>query len=96
MGKQKIKALRELAVHEQGGRCAYCGQPMSQAAECLPTSETADHVVPASLGGRTTRANIVAACRDCNMRKGSGSMQVPEGEQRETFGPQRGLGEEPW
>lgn len=96
MGKQKIKVLRELAAHEQGGRCAYCGQPMSQAAEGLPTSETADHVVPASLGGRTTRANIVAACRDLLLAFGYLHRARALAHVAGTFGQQRGLGEEPW
>ena len=86
MGKRKL----------QGGRCAYCGQSMGPAEECRRTSETADHVVPVKLGGRTTRDNIVAACRDCNTRKGAnvGLPRVSNG--ADELGPQRGLGEEPW
>ncbi len=45
--------------------CQYCG--VSQAANSL----TFDHVVPRSRGGRTTWENVVAACADCNMRKGN-------------------------
>jgi 5-methylcytosine-specific restriction endonuclease McrA len=30
---------------------------------------TADHVVQQSIGGKTTRDNIVAACRQCNNRR---------------------------
>ncbi len=41
--------------------CVYCGEP-----EDL----TFDHVIPRSQGGRTTWANIVAACAPCNLRKG--------------------------
>jgi 5-methylcytosine-specific restriction endonuclease McrA len=32
---------------------------------------TFDHVVPRSRGGRTTWENVVTACGDCNLRKGS-------------------------
>ena len=32
---------------------------------------TIDHVVPRSLGGRTTWENCVLACQDCNKRKGN-------------------------
>ena len=43
--------------------CQYCGTG-------LPASElTFDHVVPRSKGGRTTWANVVAACSPCNLRK---------------------------
>lgn len=43
-----------------GGRCAYCDDPAT----------TIDHVLPRSRGGRDTWRNTVAACRDCNGRKG--------------------------
>ncbi len=32
---------------------------------------TFDHVIPRSKGGRTTWDNIVTACQDCNLQKGS-------------------------
>lgn len=45
------------------GVCHYCGQRF--AAEEL----TMDHLVPLSRGGRSTRGNVVAACKECNNRK---------------------------
>lgn len=65
MGKRKLQALRRLAAHEQGGRCAYCGQPMGPAEDCRRTSETADHVVPVKLcntrkGATVGRASVAA------------------------------------
>ena len=45
-------------------RCAYCGGHAT----------TIDHVVPQASGGRSTYLNTVAACRDCNHRKGSKSL----------------------
>jgi hypothetical protein len=42
------------------GPCAYCGYD-------LPTQ--VDHVIPRSRGGSDDRANLVPACRDCNMDK---------------------------
>lgn len=53
------------ALSDQGGRCFYCRMPMSVAIA------TADHKVPQIFGGETSRKNIAAACRDCNMAKGS-------------------------
>lgn len=45
--------------------CQYCGDAF--AAHDL----TFDHLVPRSLGGRTTWMNVVAACAPCNLRKGN-------------------------
>jgi 5-methylcytosine-specific restriction endonuclease McrA len=49
--------------------CQYCGQK--------PGSEnlSIDHIVPRSLGGRTTWTNCVLACIRCNIRK---SNRTPE------------------
>ncbi|MBX3423282.1 MAG: HNH endonuclease [Pirellulaceae bacterium] len=45
-------------------RCQYCGQSQ-------PTSQLSlDHVVPRSLGGKTSWDNIVCSCTGCNSRKG--------------------------
>lgn len=52
------------ALTEQKGRCKYCKAPLTAA------DATADHVHPISRRGRTTRENIVAACRHCNRTKG--------------------------
>jgi 5-methylcytosine-specific restriction endonuclease McrA len=44
--------------------CQYCGRRP-------PRSElNLDHVVPRSLGGRSTWQNVVCSCLDCNRRKG--------------------------
>lgn len=45
--------------------CQYCGD--ERAAHNL----TFDHVVPRSKGGHTHWENVVAACSDCNVLKGS-------------------------
>jgi len=41
-------------------RCGYCGGHAT----------TIDHILPRSRGGRNTWGNTVAACGDCNQRKG--------------------------
>ena len=47
-----------------GSRCQYCGKR-------YPTSELSlDHVLPRSMGGKTTWDNIVCACVKCNVKKG--------------------------
>ncbi len=49
--------------------CQYCERR-------LPAQElTFDHLVPRSRGGRTCWTNIVTACSECNLRKGS---RLPE------------------
>jgi len=45
------------------GICHYCGQ--KTAAGDL----TMDHIVPIARGGRTTKGNVVACCKECNNRK---------------------------
>ena len=45
--------------------CQYCG-------DRFPTPDlTFDHVIPRSRGGHTTWENVVTACGECNLRKGS-------------------------
>lgn len=56
--------FRNDALAGQGGRCAYCHEPMRAAAA------TADHVEPRKRGGTTRRENISAACKPCNLTKG--------------------------
>ena len=45
--------------------CQYCGRS---------DELTFDHVIPISQGGLTTWTNVVAACPDCNFKKGSKSI----------------------
>lgn len=47
-----------------GFRCAYCGASLAM------HELTFDHVIPRSRGGAGVWENLVAACVDCNMRKG--------------------------
>ena len=49
-------------------RCRYCGATASE------TELHVDHVVPVSLGGTDTADNLVAACRQCNLGKGSATI----------------------
>lgn len=48
-----------------GWACQYCGDQFKT------NDLTFDHVIPRSRGGRTSWDNIVAACRCCNLKKGS-------------------------
>ena len=44
--------------------CQYCGAKPQRSQLNL------DHVIPRSLGGKTTWENVVCSCVDCNRRKG--------------------------
>jgi len=45
------------------GQCYWCRQP-------VPARElTMDHIVPLARGGKTTKGNIVPACKTCNTKK---------------------------
>ena len=52
---------RRIAV----GLCYYCRRCVGGRAL------TMDHVVPLGRGGRSSRGNVVPACKDCNTRKQS-------------------------
>lgn len=46
-------------------RCQYCNKK-------VPTTELSiDHVIPRSMGGKTTWQNVVCACTKCNCKKGA-------------------------
>ncbi len=45
------------------GVCEYCFRPTA------PKELTMDHIVPISRGGRTTKGNVVTACKECNNNK---------------------------
>lgn len=45
------------------GVCHYCQQAVK------PSDLTMDHVVPLARGGKSTKGNLVPACKDCNTKK---------------------------
>jgi len=45
------------------GLCHYCRDRID------PKELTLDHLVPISRGGKSTRGNCVAACKECNNKK---------------------------
>ena len=45
------------------GVCHYCGGMFP------PDELTMDHLVPLVRGGKSTRGNVVPACKECNTRK---------------------------
>jgi 5-methylcytosine-specific restriction endonuclease McrA len=66
--KARARALRQTAWWRRRiatGLCHYCCRAVGAKALTL------DHVVPLVRGGRSIRANMVPACKDCNTRKQS-------------------------
>ncbi len=66
--RAKARALRQSPWWKRriaDGVCHYCrGRVGSR-------NLTMDHVVPMARGGRSTRGNLVPACKDCNSKKKS-------------------------
>lgn len=63
--RQPGESLRDWILRRDEHRCVYC-------AEIFPPEQlTLDHVEPRMRGGDASEGNLVAACRDCNARKGS-------------------------
>lgn len=64
--KDKARRLRQTAWwlrKVQSGVCYYCHREVGR------IRLTMDHVVPLSRGGKSTKGNIVAACKECNNKK---------------------------
>jgi len=64
--KARAKELRKSGWWKQkiaAGICHYCGQQFA------PEELTMDHIVPIVRGGKSTKRNIVPACKECNNKK---------------------------
>jgi 5-methylcytosine-specific restriction endonuclease McrA len=62
--RQSVKFNRRNIYARDRSRCQYCGKKFT------PAELSLDHVLPRTLGGKTTWENIVCACLACNVRKG--------------------------
>lgn len=70
--QQRIK-LFETIFARDGGACVYCGVPTHRLQKGLsrsPHLATLDHVLPRSMGGPLSQANLVLACQACNNERG--------------------------
>lgn len=64
--RAKARALRQTQWWKRKcsvGSCHYCGKKVK------PKELTMDHVVPIIRGGRSTKGNVVAVCKECNDKK---------------------------
>lgn len=64
--RPRVRLCKREILRRDGHRCQYCGREMSQL--------TLDHVVPRHRGGGHSWENLVAACPQCNLRKGGRSL----------------------
>ena len=66
--RAKARELRKTRWWQQKtstGKCYYCGKKVGF------KNITMDHLVPIARGGRSTKDNLVPACKDCNNKKKS-------------------------
>ncbi|MCB2181446.1 MAG: HNH endonuclease [Desulfobulbaceae bacterium] len=64
--KHKARELRKSRWWQNrisSGICHYCGGKFS------PAELTMDHLHPLASGGRSTKGNVVPACKECNNKK---------------------------
>lgn len=64
--KEKARTLRKSAWWQRKiseGVCYYCGRKFP------PSQLTMDHIIPLIRGGKSTKSNIVPACKECNSKK---------------------------
>ena len=64
--RAKAKELRTSPWWKQElarGICHYCGRSVP------PKELPMDHIVPIARGGKTTKGNVVTACKECNNAK---------------------------
>lgn len=65
-----VRCSRKNVLLRDRYQCQYCS------IKCRAAAITIDHIVPRSRGGKTTWTNVVAACNQCNRRKGSRSPEA--------------------
>ena len=66
----KAKEKKEKLRKRQRNKCYWCGEQMNNR-QYDRREITLDHIVPKSKGGLAVRENLVAACRECNERRGN-------------------------
>lgn len=64
--RQKARELRASGWWKrkrESGLCHFCGRKFP------PRQLTMEHIVPLARGGKSVKANLVPACKECNTRK---------------------------
>lgn len=66
--RRRANTLRAVVIARDGLYCRYCGKR-------LRGSPFLDHILPISLGGKSTLENLVVACQPCNSTKAHHTME---------------------
>jgi len=70
MKRRKLTPAERRQIYDKmAGRCAYCG------CEISIKNMQVDHIKPVSRGGGDDADNLFPACRSCNHRKGTSSLE---------------------
>ena len=72
------KSIRDEVLLRDGCACVYCGRKQGHLGPMETKAEGymhLDHVIPLAQGGANDPSNLVASCRNCNMKK---SDKTPE------------------
>ena len=78
--RPRVRLNRREILRRDEYRCQYCGREMSRM--------TIDHVIPRYRGGVHSWKNLVAACPQCNRRKGGRTLaEVRMALRRQPFEP---------
>lgn len=67
-GKSRVVAKTVKSRLPVNSECPYCGDDIG-------ATPHADHIYPVSKGGRSTIANMVYICSDCNMKKSNKTLR---------------------
>lgn len=63
VNRKSVAFSKKNILRRDNYTCQYCGDRNHPL--------TVDHIVPKSRGGKTSWANVVVACKPCNLKKGS-------------------------
>nr|DAW83784.1 MAG TPA: HNH nuclease [Caudoviricetes sp.] len=78
-GGRQVANLRNQVISTYGTTCHICGRPIDLSiSRTEPGGYTLDHVIPKSLGGQHTLANLRPAHRRCNMARQNKPISRPE------------------
>lgn len=69
------REVKEAVYAKTNGLCWYCGYEVSDKPESHFSRANIDHVVPVSKGGTDDLTNLVPSCFQCNITKGTQTLE---------------------
>ena len=70
--KHHVRLTKKSIFLRDRYECQYCGEKTTD------SEATLDHVIPQSLGGKSTWLNLSTACKPCNYRKANHTKMKPK------------------